>query len=526
MHKVLITGAIHPVGLERLQQESDVEIHYAPDLPYPEILKIIGSFHCILTRSETPITRELIDCAPHLRVIARAAVGVGNIDIAYATERGILVINTPAKNTNSAAELTLGLLISAMRNLVPAHLQMAREGWDRHQFTGSELLGKTLGIVGLGNVGHRVARFALAFEMKVRAYDPHIADEVFERYQVRKVSWEELLTQADAVSAHVPKNVETTGMIGASEIAQMKPGVVIINAARGGVVDEIALLEALQSGQVAAAGIDTWEEEPPKNNPFRDLPQVVMTPHIGASTVEAQIRIAETIAVQVPKALRGEVVDFPVNMPAVQVLDSPVVKSYTTLAERLGLFAAQYIGFAPDRLVIQYRGGLAKYDASLLRLCFLRGLLGNTHEYVSYVNADRVAENSGMHVEKVQDSGFTDYESAVKFQLIGREEKFQIGGVVFSGPHPRIILLNGFVCEIEPEGTILVTTNEDRPGMIGIIGTCLGNYHVNIDQFELSRTSRGGEAMAMIRVDDDISEQVLADHRTRPGITSVRKIVL
>ena len=445
MHKVLITGAIHPVGLERLQQESDVEVHYAPDLPSGEILKIIEPFHCILTRSEMLITRELLDCTPHLRVVARAAVGVGNIDIAY--------------------------------------------------------------------------------EMKVLAYDPHIADEVFERHQVRKVSWEELLTQADAVSVHVPKNAKTTGMIGASELAQMRPGVVIINAARGGVVDEAALLKALQSGQVASAGIDTWEEEPPQDNPFRDLPQVVMTPHIGASTVEAQIRIAETIAVQVPKALRGEVVDFPVNMPAVQVLDSPVVKSYTTLAERLGLFASQYIGFAPDRLKIHYRGGLAKYDASLLRLCFLRGLLGNTHEYVSYVNADQVAESSGLHVEEVQDPGFTDYESAVKFQLAGKAGEFQIGGVV-SGPHPRIILLNDFVCEIEPEGTILVTTNEDRPGMIGIIGACLGDNQVNIDQFELSRTSRGGEAMAMIRVDDSVSERVLEDLCTRSGITSVRKVVL
>ena len=340
-----------------------------------------------------------------------------------------------------------------MRKLVHAHLHMASEGWDRHQFTGTELLGKTIGIVGLGNVGHRVARFAQAFEMKVLAYDPHIADEVFERHQVRKVSLEELLTQADAVSVHVPKNAETTGMIGASELAQMRSGVVIINAARGGVVDEAALLKALQSGQVVAAGIDTWEEEPPQDNSFRDLPQVVMTPHIGASTVEAQIRIAETIAVQVPKALRGEVVDFPVNMPAVQVLDSPVVKSYTTLAERLGLFASQYIGFAPDRLKIHYRGGLAKYDPSLLRLCFLRGLLGNTHEYVSYVNADQVAESSGLHVEEVQDPGFTDYESAVKFQLAGKAGEFQISGVVFSGPHPRITRLNDFVCEIEPEGS-------------------------------------------------------------------------
>ncbi len=299
MQKILITGSIHEIGLELLRREKGFQISYDPELSYEEILKIITDFHCILTRSETAILRELIDNAPNLKVIARAAVGIGNIDVDYATEKGILVINTPGINTTSAAELAIGLLLSAMRNIVPAHSHMSELKWDRHAFTGTELWGKSIGIIGLGNVGHRVARYAKAFEMDVLAYDPYVSDEVFD----------------------------------------------ILNTARGGVIQEKALLEALKSGKVAAAGIDTWEVEPPTENPFRDFPQVVMSPHVGASTKEAQQRIAESVATQIPRALRGEVVDYPVNMPRVKVLSSSPVSSYISLAEKLGLFSSQYVEF-------------------------------------------------------------------------------------------------------------------------------------------------------------------------------------
>ena len=413
MHKILITGSIHEIGLEIMRREKDFEIRYAPELPYQEILKIISDFHCILTRSETVIPRELIDSAPNLKVIARAAVGIGNIDVDYATEKGILVINTPGINTTSAAELAIGLLLSAMRNIVPAHSHMSELKWDRHAFTGTELWGKSIGIIGLGNVGNRVARYAKAFEMEVLAYDPYVSDEVFDRHHVKKCSLDELLISADVISMHVPKNQETTGMIGAAEFSQMKSGAVILNTARGGIIQEKALLEALKSGKVAAAGIDTWEVEPPTENPFRDFPQVVMSPHVGASTKEAQQRIAESVATQIPRALRGEVVDYPVNMPRVKVLSSSPVSSYISLAEKLGLFSSQYVEFTPTHLAISYRGKLAKHDATLLRLCFLKGLLQNRQDYVSYVNADQQAENVGLHVEEHEDPGFTDYESAL-----------------------------------------------------------------------------------------------------------------
>ena len=526
MYKILITGSIHEIGLEILRKEKDIEIHYAPDLPLPEIFEKIAPFHCILTRSETPVSRELIDKAPKLKVIARAAVGIGNIDVNYATEKGILVINTPGKNTNSAAELTIGLLLSAMRKIIPAHIHMSEQKWDRHFFSGTELLGKKIGIIGLGNVGHRVARYAKAFEMEVIAYDPYIADEVFVRHHARKCSWDELISSADIITLHVPKTVETTGMIGKEEFHKMKTGVVVLNSARGGIINEKSLLEELKSGKVAAAGIDTWEEEPPQENPFRNLPQVVMSPHVGASTSEAQMRIAESIATQAPRALRGEVVEYPVNMPSVQVLGSGPVAPYTSLAEKLGVFSSQYVKFTPNHLEIKYRGKLAKHDTTLLRLCFLKGFLQSHKNYVSYVNADQQAENVGLHIEEIEDSGFTDYESAIKCTLVGDGHEFSIGGVVFSGPHPRITLINGFACEFEAAGTIMVTTNQDRPGMVGILGTCLGKNGVNIDQFQLARNTRGGEALSLIRVDDDLPDSVTEEIRNEKGITSVIKIVL
>ncbi len=325
---------------------------------------------------------------------------------------------------------------------------------------------------------------------------------------------------------HVPKIEETIGMIGAKEFSLMKSGAVILNTARGGVIQEKELLEALKSGKVAAAGIDTWEVEPPRENPFRDFPQVVMSPHVGASTKEAQQRIAVSVATQIPRALRGEVVDYPVNMPRVKVLGGSPVSCYISLAEKLGLFSSQYVEFTPTHLVISYRGKLSKHDATLLRLCFLKGLLKNSQDYVSYVNADQQAENVGLHVEEHEDPGFTDYESALNCKLSASGREFVIGGVVFSGPHPRITLINGFECEFEAEGTILATTNKDRPGMVGILGTCLGNNGINIDQFQLARNTRGGEALSLIRVDDELPLKVLSEIRNQEGITSACKIVL
>lgn len=524
-YRTLITGALHPLALQILQAAPDIATDYHPDLPYGEILARIGEYHALVSRSETRVTRELIDRGRKLKVIARAAVGIGNIDVEYATERGILVINTPGKNTNSAAELTFALLLAVVRNLVPAHRNMLALKWDRHRFAGRELAGKTIGIIGLGNVGHRVSRFARGFDMNVLAYDPYIADDVFERHGARKVDLDRLLAESDVVTVHVPKTPETTGMIGAPEIARMKAGVIVLNTARGGVIDEAALLAALRSGHLAGAGIDTWEEEPPAANPFRELPNVVMTPHIGASTEEAQRRIAESVSEQVIRALRDEVVDFPVNMPRLKVLTSPRVKTYTVLAEKLGRFAVQALDFNPRHVEIVYRGELNREEGSLVRRAFLKGFLGHaSDEAVTFVNAEAKAAARGLRVEEAEDPAFKDYQSAVKVIVSDHERSFTIGGVVFGEGNYRLSLINRFAFEVVPDGHILMMVNRDQPGVIGRVGTILGDHGVNISEFELSRNRRGGEAMALIRVDEAADRAVLDELRALPFIVSLRRI--
>jgi len=526
-YNVLITGALHPKALELFQGADDVEISYHPDIPREDILAHLPGAHALVTRSETNITRELIDAAPKLKVIARAAVGVGNIDVDYATERGILVINTPGKNTNSAAELTMGLLLAAMRKIVPAHGHMTEQRWDRHTFTGTELMGKTIGIVGLGNVGHRVAGFANAFDMRVLAYDPYIADEVFDAHHARKVDLDTLVAEADVLTVHVPMTAETRGMIGPSHFARMKDGIVVLNAARGGIIDEQALLEGLRSGRVAAAGIDTWLVEPPRDNPFRDLPQVVMTPHIGASTREAQLRVAESIADQTLRALRDEVVDYPVNMPRVKVITSPRVKYYTVLAEKLGVFAVQSLDFNPRQIKVFYRGELSSEDGAMIRRAFLKGFLKNTaEEAISFVNAERKAADRGIQVVDIDDPHFSDYQSAVKFIISTDHQTFTVGGVVFGENNYRLSLVDEFTFEVIPEGEMLSIRNTDRPGVIGQVGTLLAEHNINISQFELSRNMPGGQALSMIRVDSPVGREVLDKLRAVPNVLSVHRILI
>ena len=524
-HKILITGALDPLALRILEAAPDVEVTYRPDLPYAQILSEIAPYHALISRSETNVPKELIDRAPHLKVIARAAVGVGNIDVDYATDKGILVINTPGKNTNSAAELTLGLLLSIVRNIVPAHASMQNLGWDRHRFTGTELLHKTIGIVGLGNVGTRVARFARAFEMEVLAYDPYISDAGFEDHHARKVELDELVSTADVITVHVPKNKETTNLIGADHIARMKDGVILLNAARGGIINEAALLAALKSSKVRAAGIDTWDEEPPQANPFHELPNVVMTPHIGASTLEAQHRIAETVADQVLKALRDEVVDYPVNMPRMKMVMTDRVKGYTVLAERLGSFAVQSLDFNPRSILVQYRGELTSDEGAMIRRSFLKGFLKNTSsDVISFVNAEQKAAERHIQVTDVNDPGFSEYPSAIRFEITDGKETFSVAGVVFGVNNYRLSQVNEFNFEVIPEGHLLSMINIDRPGVIGDLGTLLAKNGVNISQFELSRNMPGGKAMSLVRVDTPVDKPVLDALRAIRNMVSVRTI--
>lgn len=528
-HRVLISGKLHAFAAEKFHRDGELEVDYLPDLPHEELLRKMPDVQILVSRSETRVDRELLDQSPQLKLIARAAVGVGNIDLEEATRRGILVINCPGMNTNSAAELTMGLLLNCLRKIVPADAVMRQGGWDRHRFSGNELRHKTIGIIGLGNVGHRVARFAKGFEMKVLAYDPYIGPKVFaEHGAVHCKSLGELLDQADIVTVHVPQNDETTGMIGAAELARMRKGGVVINAARGGIINEAALKAALTAGHIAAAGIDTWNGEPSPDRGLVGLQQVVATPHIGASTEEAQLAIGDAVYDQVAKFVRQSVVDFPVNLPGVAVPDHPMIKAYAILVEKIGILAGQVLEFNPSSMELLIYGELTGFDSTLLRLGFMKGYLSQVIDsYVSYVNAPDLMEGRGIPLTMRHAPGGSDYRSGIEVVVSGiGGESLKVGGTVFESQHGRITSMNGYEFELLPSGKFLLIENDDRPGVIGNIGQFLGLSQINIDSFHLSRDQRGGRAMALIKVDSQVTDAQLAQLSRIPHITNVRSLLL
>ncbi len=524
--QVLITGKLHDSAMQRFFEEKLFSITYEPDCSRKKLMELLPAAQVIVSRSETTLDREALSVGSQLKVLARAAVGVGNIDLEYATEKGILVLNTPGQNTNSAAELTMSLLLAMLRNQPQAQSHLKMGGWERHRFNGRELRGKKVGIVGLGNVGHRVARFCKAFDCDVYAYDPYIGPDIFTRHGVMRMeSQNELLEQVDILTLHVPLNSETKGMIGAADLARMKPGSYLVNAARGGIVDESAMVALLDSGHLAGVGIDTFVDEPHPLAALVGHEKCWCTPHIGASTEEAQIAIGNTVFDQVMKAVAGGVVDYPVNLPQIGVLSDPLQKIYAVLAEKLGILLGQIIDFNPARIEILYRGDLAELDHSLIRLGFMKGYGSQVVDgYVSYVNAQSHFERMGIVIAETLDPAFQSYKSAIKIVVSGaeRDQVLGIGGIVFDGKYPKISLINSHHFEMDPNGTVLLVENDDVPGVIGQIGHFLAAKKVNISTFELSRNRSGGRAMSLIKLDSDLDSDDLKEMRGLPNIVSVK----
>ena len=534
--KVLITGKLHPVALNILNNPPagfalplPLNIVNKPDCSREELLQEVATAHVLCTRSETTIDAEVLHAAKSLSLVARAAVGYGNIDLKAATDLGILVMNTPGKNTNSAAELTMGLLLSMFRNLGEAHQTVRNGGWDRHRFTGQELMGKTIGLLGLGNVGHRVAQFARGFDMKVIAYDPYIADSVFKKHgAIKAKSLEEMLDCIDVLSVHTPLNSETRGMIGEVELMKLRKGAWVVNAGRGGIIDEQALLKQLNNGYLSGAALDTWEKEPHILEELRINPKVyAATPHIGASTLEAQKRIGETVAMQILKALRGEIVDSPVNLPSIQAQNSNVSTAFTILAEKCARLGSQIMSFNPKTIHAQVNADLNKEDLRVLRLALAKGFIAATSdEFVSYVNVERLLEKRGLDV-KIELSNAKQVRSngiGVTIEGSQAQESCFISGVLFDNQHVRLTEISGYEFEIEPSGHMLVIQNHDRPGVVGDVGTFLAKNQVNIAQFELSRNSQQNRAMAIVKIDGNLEDELLGQIRKLPNIISARSI--
>ncbi|MEX2613574.1 MAG: phosphoglycerate dehydrogenase [Gaiellaceae bacterium] len=498
MHRVLVREPIADSGLELLRDRFEVVEDFESDLA-----SIIGEFDAIVVRSGTQLDAGLIEQAGRLKVIGRAGVGVDNVDVDAATRRGIVVANAPEATVVSAAEHTIALLLAVARNIPQAHATLSAGTWERERFAGIELAGKTLGVLGLGRIGWQVARRALGLGMRVVAYDPFVALERFRELGVEPAATpEDLYAQADVITLHLPLNDETRGLVGRDAFAGMRDGVRIVNAARGGLVDEAALIEAIASGKVAGAALDVFESEP-YAGPLLGLGQVVVTPHLAGSTTEAQDRAGLIIAEQVAAALDGQLVQTAVNIPVVDQADLEVLGPFIPLAAKLGRLATALVSGRPSRIVVAAHGPLSEYDTRLLTVAALNGVFQDrVDQTVNYVNAPVIAAERGIEVSEQRFAASRHYTNLVRVVVAANGEEIEVSGTTV-GPEPRLFLAGalGFAIDIELAPRMAFLVYDDVPGVIGRVGTMFGEAGVNIANMAVSRTTEGGKALMAFSID-------------------------
>lgn len=524
--RILVADPIADDGVERLRTAGRVDVHTG--MSTDELLSCIAEYDVLVVRSETKVTAAVIEAAKRLRIIGRAGVGVDNIDLDAATRHGVLVLNAPTGNTIAAAEHAIAMMLALVRN-IPAADQSLRQGrWERSRFLGTELREKTLGLLGLGKIGVEVARIAgSGLGMRVLAHDPLVSPERAEQAGAELVDFDTLLRQADVLSVHVPLNETTRGIIGATALATMKRGARLINVARGGIVDESGLVEALRSGHLAGAAIDVFATEPPPpDHPLLQLPNVVVTPHLGASTVEAQVNVAQDVAEQIVAVLGGGAARYAVNAPVIPAEELSALRPYLELAERMGALAAQLGGRELRRVVCTYAGELAERDTIVLTAEALRGLLSPyTETRINAINAKAVARQHGIEVEERSTTrAIMGYANAMVLEVVG-SRRLTIAGTHFEGK-PRITNIDGYDVEMEPSGRFIVATNQDRPGVIAAVSSLLAKHDINIAGFTLGRDRPRGRALMLVQVDDPVPAEVLAEMERTTGLESLRLVNL
>lgn len=522
--KVIVTERIADEGIALLKAE--LEVDYRDGISREELLNIIDQYDALIVRSVTQVNEELISRATRLKVVGRAGNGIDNIDVESCTRHGIIVANTPDSNTISAAEQTISLLLSSARNTAWANSVLKSGVWDRKPFRGTELYGKTVGIVGLGRIGSMVATRLRSFEMKVIAYDPYIPDERFNRYGVeKKETLEDLIREADIITVHTPRTEETIHMINEENLALAKDGVKLVNAARGGIIDEKAILAGLKSGKISSVGMDVFEKEPAHDNPLFEFNNVVCTPHLGADTYEAQKRVGEDITTQVIKALRGEIVPNVVNLPTLLSDELRYLKPYITLAEKLGSIYYQLMKTPVDRVELTYSGPITMNDTGILTIAFLKGLLEQVvGEKVTYVNAQLMAKDRGIKVyEHRQEKSPKRYKNLVEAKVYNSGKKLQLAGTLSRARNPLLVEINGYETEADLEGMVLLVENEDRPRVIGPVATLLGDYGVNIASMKVGRQKKGENAIMLINVDSEIDSEIKEKISNVEGVISTPK---
>jgi D-3-phosphoglycerate dehydrogenase len=524
-HRVLVTDTLAESGLEILRAAEDVELVYRAGLKGEGLLREVAQSDALITRSGTAVTEELASAGNRLRVVGRAGVGLDNVDVDACTARGILVINAPTANIMSATEHTMAMLLSLCRNIPEADASVKRGEWVRSKFMGTELNGKILGVIGLGRIGTRVTIRARAFGMRVIAYDPYVADAVFERVSAEKASLEHLLEQADILTVHTPLTDVTRGMIGPAEFARTKSGAIFVNCARGGIYDEQALAEALNSGKAGGAAIDVYDDEPPTKSPLLTAKNIVLSPHIGANTIEAQDRVAVQTAEMVVEALRGSIFVSAVNLPFEGVADAEAAP-LINLAEKLGLFTSQVISGAVTRTVIEL-WGIEERWTKIISVAALKGLLTPyLSTSVNFVNAEQIAEQRGIATSSTTHPMPRDYNNLITFRASTDHEEFCVSGTVFSEKNQRIVSVNNFRVEFKPEGHMIYTINKDVPGVVGKVGTLFGDREINIAEYNLARTTTKGKAMAIITVDSPLDPETLNFLRSFREMEEVKQVRL
>ena len=526
MFRILVTEPLAEEGLRLLQRQARVDVRTG--LGPVSLVKAIGSYHGLVVRSKTPVTEEVIAAAPHLTVIGRAGTGVDNIDLEAATRRGIVVVNAPQSNTVSVAEHTLAMLLALARRIPQADSALRAGHWNKQSCQGVQVRGKVLGIVGLGRIGMAVARRALGLEMEVIGYDPFVAPERASQAGVQWVPWEELLRRSDFLSLHVPLTEQTRGMIGRYELSLMKPSAYLINCARGGLIDEQALLEALKEERLAGAALDVFAQEPPMTSPLLNCDRVLLTPHLAASTAEAQLDAAVEVAEQVLEVLAGKLPRYPVNFPALSADEVKQIGPYLNLAQRMGSFCAQFAEGRFQALEVSCAGEVARQRVDLILSATLVGLLtGAFEETVNWVNAQIVAQECGIafavrHEPLLSTAGWSNL---IRLCLTTSACSHVVAGTVLRA-EPHIVQIDGYWLDFVADGLLLVSEHVEGPGILGRVGTILGAAGINISFVQVGRHHRGGPGVMVLGVDDPLSPEVRAQVLALPSVRSAKMVRL
>jgi len=525
--QVLVADHLSEEGVAILKSEDGLKVDVKVGLSPKELAGLIKSYDGLIVRSSTKVTAEVIQQADRLKVIGRAGVGLDNVDVEAATKRGIIVMNVPAGNTISAAEHTMSLLLALARHVPQADAHLRGGKWERAAFTGTELFGKTLGVVGLGKIGAEVAKRAQAFGMRLLAYDPFLSSERVQQLEVQVVGFDELLEASDFITLHVPLTSQTRHLIGPKELGKMRKGARLINCARGGIIDEAALHKAITQGHVAGAALDVFEQEPPGDSPLLKLPQVVATPHLGAATEEAQLNVAVEVARQVADTLLGRGIRNAVNMPSVDAKTLSVLQPYITLGEKLGSLAAQLVGAQVAEVRTTFIGELTAHQTAPVTLAVLKGILEPmVGENVNYVNASLIAAERGVKLIEAKSNRPEEFANLIIVEVHSNGTRLELQGTLSARREPRIVKIDRFFVEAVPTGHMLVIKNHDKPGLIGHLGTVLGNAKINIAGMSNGREKPGGLAITVVNIDQPVPPKVLEQIKKFTHVIDVKLIKL